>query len=127
MNGLDIKVGTTSAQSFLELLALFVCLVLWGDSFVTESLRLVGDNIGALSGALHLKGAGPTLAIAREIAWRKARRRWSYVAGHIASEANVVPDAVSRLADPVPASFPASALSRATQRACPDVASLWKL
>ena len=124
---LPVKVGEPSAQCFLEMLALFLCLVIWGDWFTAESLQAVGDNVGALNSALKLKGSGPLLAVAREIAWRQARRRWSWVAGHIATEANRVPDALSRLADPAPAPFPAKALATARQVACPAIASLWKL
>jgi len=101
--------------------------VIWGDNFVTESLKVVGDNTGALSSALQLKGSGALLAVAREIAWRQARRRWSWVAGHIASEANIIPDKLSRLSGPAPVSFPAKALAGARQVACPVVATLWKV
>ena len=67
------------------------------------------------------------LAIARELAWRKARRKWAYRVGHIATEANVVPDTLSRLHDPHPAAFPHDALRGAQQVTCPAVDGLWKL
>ena len=92
-----------------------------------ESLQLVGDNVGALEAALQLKGAGPMLAIARELAWRRARRRWSYRVGHISTEANRVPDALSRVHDPSPARFPSEALANAQQVPCPAVQGLWVL
>ena len=123
---LDVHIGEPSAQCFLEFLALFICLELWGDAFVRTSLQVVGDNAGALEAALQLKGAGPMLAIAREIAWRKARRRWQYRVGHIATEANRVPDALSRLRDPVPATFP-KALTGARRIPCPSPQGLWQL
>jgi len=124
---LPVRVGEPSAQTFLEMLALLISLVLWADYFVAESLQVVGDNTGALSSALQLKGSGPLLAIAREIAWRQARRRWAWVAGHIPSEENVVPDALSRQAGPQPPSFPSRELAGARRRACPSVPSLWKV
>ena len=102
-------------------------LVLWGDKFNQESLQVVGDNVGALSSALTLKGAGPMMAISRELAWRRARRQWKYVVGHIASESNTIPDALSRQYDPRPATFPSAALAQAVRGACPDIATLWKV
>ena len=124
---LEVHIGEPSSQCFLEFLALFICLELWGDQFVTEALQVVGDNIGALEAALQLKGAGPMLAISRELAWRKARRRWAYSVGHTNTENNLVPDALSRLHDPVPATFPSNALSGAQQVPCPSVPGLWRL
>ena len=91
------------------------------------SLQVVGDNTGALNAALHLKGSGPMLAISRELAWRKARRRWSYVLGHISTEDNGVPDALSRLQDPSPSVFPTAALRGAECMVCPALHDLWKL
>ena len=102
-------------------------LVLWGDKFVHESLQVVGDNVGALSSALSLKGAGPLLAISRELAWRRARRQWKYVVGHIATESNTIPDLLSRQHDPRPAAFPSAALAHSVRDICPDTASLWKV
>ena len=124
---LDVQLGQPSAQCFLEFLALLCCLVLWGDSFQHESLQLVGDNTAALTAAIQLKGSGPMLAIARELAWRKARKRWAFKVGHIATEANKIPDRLSRMHDPCPASFPGGALAKARQVACPSVQHLWAL
>ena len=124
---LNVRIGEPSAQCFLEFLTLFMCLELWGDPFVQESLQIVGDNVGALESALQLKGAGPMLAIARELAWRKARRRWSYQVGHISTEDNLVPDALSRLHDPNPSAFPCKALAHAQHIPCPAVQGLWVL
>ena len=87
----------------------------------------MGDNTGALEAALQLKGAGPMLAIARELAWRRARRRWAYKVGHISTENNIVPDVLSRLHDPSPSNFPCEALLGIQQVACPAVQGLWAL
>ena len=124
---LDVRIGEPSAQCFLEFLALFVCLELWADRFSGERLQVVGDNIGALEAALQLKGAGPMLAISRELAWRKARRRWTFMVGHISTEANYVPDALSRLHDPEPAQLASKVLAGARQVLCPSVQGLWCL
>jgi len=102
-------------------------LVLWGDQFCHEALQVVGDNVGALNNALSLKGSGPMLAISRELAWRRARRQWRYVVGHIATESNDVPDKLSRHFDPRPAPFPAAALAQAVHREFLDVSTLWKV
>ena len=126
MAHLDVRIGEPSAQCFLEFLALFICLELWGSAFVQTALQVVGDNTGALEAALQLKGAGPMLAIARELAWRKARRRWQYSVGHLATAANRLPDALSRLHDPMPATFP-RALKSARRVPCPAVQGLWQL
>ena len=124
---LPVQVGSPASQCFWEFLALLVSLVLWGDKFMHESLQIVGDNIGALSSALSLKGAGPLLTISRELAWRRARRQWKYVVGHIATESNIIPDLLSRQHDPRPAAFPSAALAHAIRDSCPEVASLWKV
>ena len=127
MKHLDIHSGEPSAQCFLEFLALLICLVLWGGAFQHEALQVVGDNTGALAAAVQLKGAGPMLAIARELAWRKARLGWTFKVGHIATEANEIPDQLSRAHDPCPAPFPEGALSRAHRVDCPSVGQLWAL
>ena len=71
---LGVKKGVSSSQYIWESTALFLCLVSLGDTFTEGSLQVVGDYVGALSNALNLKGSGQLLAIARELAWRRARR-----------------------------------------------------
>jgi len=127
MKHLDIHIGEPSAQCFLEFLALLICLVLWGGAFQQEALQVVGDNTGALAAAVQLKGSGPMLAIARELAWRKARLGWTFKVGHIATEANKIPDQLSRAHDPCPAPFPEGALAEARRIDCPPVEQLWAL
>ena len=46
-------------QTFWEFLTLLLTLVTWGDQFTEESVLVLGDNTGALSDALSLKGRGP--------------------------------------------------------------------
>ena len=118
--------GDSKYQSFWEMVTLLLCLVIWGRYFNTEVVALVGDNTGAMQNALDLKGKGLMLAVAREIAWRKERFGWLYKVGHIPSEYNTVPDALSRLSDSPPAAFPREALGRATRCETPNVAKLWK-
>ena len=47
--------------------------------------------------------------------------------GHISTEANYVPDALSRLHDPEPARLPSKVLANARQVLCPSVQGLWCL
>ena len=88
MSPLRVKPRASSFRCVWEMTALRLCLVVWGDTFTEEFLHLVRDTVGALSNALNLKGRGPSLAGAREITWRRARRRWRCGVGRIASEAS---------------------------------------
>ena len=112
-------------QTFWEFLTLLLTLVTWGDQFTEESVLVLGDNTGALSDALSLKGRGPLIAIARELSWRQARRGWKFTVGHLPSEHNSVSDALSRVADPKGCEWPALALASAAYRAPPKVCDLW--
>ena len=112
-------------QTFWEFLTLLLTLVTWGDQFTEESVLVLGDNTGALSDALSLKGRGPLIAIARELSWRQARRKWKFTVGHLPSEYNVVSDALSRVADPKGCEWPSLALASAVYRAPPKVRDLW--
>ena len=86
---------------------------------------MVGDNTGSLQNALDLKGSGVMAAVAREIAWRRERREWKFAVGHIPSERNTVPDALSRQHEVPPLPFPHHALRQAHFRKPPVVADLW--
>ena len=123
---LGVTPGNSKYQSFWEMVTLLLCLVVWGHYFHTEVVAVVGDNTGAMQNALDLKGRGVMLAVAREIAWRKERFGWMYTVGHIPSEYNTVPDALSRLHDSPPSAFPREALCRAAPCHVPAVANLWK-
>ena len=74
---------------------------------------------------LDLKGKGSELAVAREVAWRKARRGWEYALGHLPTEKNNIADALSRLAES-PESYPHVALKNAKRVSAPLVGQLWK-
>ena len=123
---LGVVPGDCRHQTFFEFLTLLLALLVWGDWFVDESLAVLGDNVGALTSALSLSGRGSLLAVARELSWRRARRRWSYEVAHLPSEHNVVADALSRVADPSGVPWPALALSQAQMKNCPRVADVWK-
>ena len=122
---LGVAPHDSAHQSFWEMVMLLVCLDLWGDDFKHEELALVGDNTGSLQNALDLKGSGAMAAVAREIAWRKERRGWVYSVGHIPSERNTVPDALSRQHEVPARPFPHHALRQAHFRKPPVVADLW--
>ena len=96
-----------------------------GAFFVDESVTIFGDYTAALSGALSLKGKGPPLAVAREIAWRQARRGWKFETSHLPSEHNQVADALSRTADPKGKAWPSLALSGARAVTPMKLRDLW--
>ena len=90
---------------------------------------MLGDNVAALQAALALTGRGSFNAVAKEIAWRKARRGWRFEVGHLPKEANLLADALSRQAAacPDPIAFPTHALAAAKRAKCPDLRHLWKV
>ena len=123
---MDISPGESRHQTFWEMLTLVLSLMTWGDHFVTEAVAILGDNTGSQSNALALKGRGPLLQLARELAWRKAQRRWCFDVGHLPSEHNVEADALSRLFTPLPSRIPRT-LRKAKRLQAPDPRSVWKL
>jgi len=110
--------GDPKWQSFWELLALVFALVLWGKHFTETTAAVLGDNTAALGDAVNLKGKGPMLAVARELAWRQGKFGWLFEAGHVASESNSVPDALSRRSESR-TTFPAAALRSASRIEAP--------
>ena len=114
-----------SHQTFWEYATLFLALMVWGDRFVASKLLILGDNIGALSDALSLKGRGALEAISRELSWRQARRGWQFDVGHLPSEYNNIADSLSRVADPHGYAWPSLALSSASPKRPPRLADLW--
>ena len=121
-----VKIGDCAFQTLFEFVTLFLCLVLWasdGDA----TLAILGDNVSALQAALTLRCRGSMLRVAREIAWRKARFRWSFSVGHLPKESNRLADALSRQAAGCPEAvlFPGQALSGAVQVVAPKVRDLW--
>lgn len=65
-------------------------------------------------------------AIAREIAWRRARYNWQYMIGHLAAEHNMEADAISKLSAPDRLAIPAS-LDRAANRPVHAVSAFRRL
>ena len=123
---LDVVPGDTRHQTFWEFATLLLSLCTWGDRFVDNSVAILGDNTAALSCALKLDGKGAMAAIARELSWRQARRRWSFVVGHLPSEFNQVADALSRTTDPKGSEWPSLALASAAYRAPPRLQDVWR-
>ena len=123
---LNVRPGDPAFQTFWEFATLLLSLILWGGFFTKEAVLILGDNIGALSNALALKGRGILLNVARELAWRQARRGWKFSVGHLPSEFNVVADALSRWADPKEHIWPTRALAGAQQVSAPKLQDLWK-
>ena len=123
---LGVTTGDPAHQTFWEFLCLGLALTIWAKDFVAESLALLCDNTAALQSALDLKGSGPMVNVALEIAWRKARGRWSFEPGHLPAQQNVIADALSRLAAPEEKTKP-DGLSEATERPAPDPSKFWRL
>ena len=111
------KIGDPRLQSAWEYFTLLLCLLVWGDSFRHEAVAILGDNLGALSSAVSLKGTGPMLQISRELSWRRARNQWAYEVGHLPAEANTIADALSRLHAPAALPMPS----------CPAECRLWEV
>ena len=89
-----------------------------------EQLPVLGDNKASLSDALNLQGAPAMAAVARELAWRKARGGWRLATGHLPAEANVRADALSRLRAPEPKPFPV-ALKGVPRRELEPMCQFW--
>ena len=124
-----VLVGEPSFQTFFELVALLLTCCLWAAPSVDHSLAILGDNVAALQMALSLKGRGPNLRVARELAWRRARLQWNLEVGHLPAESNLISDAFCRQAasctEKIP--FPARALGSAKQVQCHKISELWHL
>ena len=121
---LQVAIGDPAWQTFFELLAIALSLDLWGDYFLKEPVAVVGDNTASLTSLLKQNGKGLLLAVARELSWRRARRGWLISAGHLPTEGNKVPDALSRLAEG--AAFPQAALSSAIRSPLSHVGRFWR-
>ena len=104
-----------------------MCLEAWNGHTTLGQTLLVGDNTASLQDALVFKGRCCLDDIARELDLRVATRSWKYSVGHLPSEYNSVPDALSRLEAPEAKPFPAHALAGATKIAAPDVGGLWSM
>ena len=123
---LEVIIGDPSCQAFFELLAILLGLLQWGALFLREPCLVATDSLGALQNALDQKGSRHQLFILKEIAWRKAKHGWQYDVGHLASEHNVVPDLLSRLAAPGKHPSVWKALEGAQKVNCAEVADIWK-
>jgi hypothetical protein len=123
---LGVIPGLPKFQSFWELLALLIALLLWGDRFEGRSVAVLGDNTAALSDALNLTGKGYMIALAKEIAWRQVRANWQFRVGHLPSEHNLIADALSRIVAPGQVALPGQALRGAIRRDAPDAMSFWR-
>jgi len=125
---LGTSIGQAAGQTTWEYLTLFLALCTWGKQAARTGVAVYGDNTGALSNALSLKGKGGLNLISRELAWRKIRGRWRYAVAHLPAEGNTLADAVSRIHAPAGAdqkAYPEEL--RAVERACArDPADWWQ-
>jgi len=124
---LGTSIGAPDGQTSWEYLVILVALVLWGHEHRETGVAILGDNLAALNGALHLRGRGALTLITKELSWRKVRLSWKFAAGHLPSEHNHLADALSRLHAPQGSerkSFPGE-LVNARRRDAPVVSELW--
>ena len=77
--------------------------------------------------ALRGKAKGAEGALARELFILKARLGWRYAVAHLPSEANVVADALSRLAQPGRAPQLPVAVAGAAEVHVPHLSCLWSM
>jgi hypothetical protein len=119
-------VGDPASQTTFEYVVVLLALVLWASEWRTTGLHVLGDNLGALEGALNLRGRSDLSKVTRELTWRQVRGAWLYDVGHLPSEANVVADALSRLRAPPNAdrkAFPDALAAARRREVSPE--SLW--
>ena len=84
------------------MLAIALALCTWLGRWPSVALALLNVNVSALQLTLELKGKTGMLAIARELAWRKARFNWNFEVAHLPTQQNKLADALSRIHDPTP-------------------------
>ena len=116
--------GKSDFQTFWEFLTLCLAMRRWCPLY--DGVLFCGDNLASLNLALGLKGNGVEGAVARELAWRSARYRWSYAVAHLPAEGNKVADRMSRILDPsLPKllELPSALIGAAEVSVC--VESLW--
>ena len=98
------KVGESEGQQTFECLVMLVALREWSVHWMhlRAKLEVRGDNVAALTMAMHLKasGRGPSI-IARELAFVLGNAEFRPdVVAHVPGVANVLPDLLSRLSEP---------------------------
>jgi len=124
---LGTKIGAPDGQTSWEYAVILLALVLWGFEHRSTGLAILGDNLAALNGALHLRGKGKLALITKEISWRKVRLAWKFSAGHLPSEHNALADSLSRLHAPIGADrkhFPEQLVS-VRRRDPPKLSEIW--
>ena len=95
---LGVSKGDCRGQQVWELLAVLISLRQWVTDARRVHLRLVGDNVGALTLALKLRPKGRQMAIlAREIALVLSDMASPIKPIHIPGIAHVLADQLSRL------------------------------
>ena len=93
-----VQIGTSAAQTYLEVLVLVLAVELWGRT-LRPTVDL-GDNVPALQEALTLKGRGLQGELAQALSVLIVSRSLTITVGHLPTEANTAADALSRLAEP---------------------------
>ena len=118
-------VGDPAFQTLWEHVAELYALILWADEAEGAPFALQGGNLGALNNFARLRGRGALLQVTREMAWRKAARRWTAVVSHRPSECNDIADALSRLGAPEAKPMP-PVLAEVPQAHLPAEEEIWQ-
>lgn len=126
LNRFKAVLGDPAHQTLWESLMLLLALMAWAEPQAGLAMRVRGDNVGALTCALRLRGRGQINAVAIELAWRKAIYGWCIVPSHLPSEHNELADALSKLAAVPPSAFPQRLKGVPVTRAPSQDSILWK-
>ena len=123
---IDISIGDSSAQTFLEVLVLILAVDLWADP--RSPCPFLGDNTAALQEAVGLRGKGQLALPAQVLAVLRCRRSLEIPVAHLANEANTLADALSRLEAPEGnrKAFPA-VLANVKRRIPCELSCIWKM
>ena len=119
---LGVEIGSCRSQSTLEALAVLVAVRLWSEKLGGQNVRITlrADNMAALALSNKLSSSSPTLNfLGAELSLQLEIMEVEELnPGHIFGTMNSVADALSRLAAPNCALFPAEAFT-AKERKCP--------
>ena len=96
--GMNVTVGSSASQTFFEVLAVVLAIEVWCVD--ASPTILLGDNVAALQETLDLKGKGPQEPLAQALALLRCSRTLRLTVAHLASEANLLADALSRQSEP---------------------------
>ena len=128
---LKVKIGDHRGQAILEFMALLIAVRLWRHLISVQqwTVTVRSDSMAALGAACKLRSPEARMnRVARELALDLAESKYELdFMGHLAGEANVVADALSRLTQPEePAVFPELLVGIDRAHPCRRTAGWWE-